>query len=692
MKDLIHRNMQYVKLFIISFVSLFMELLFIRWIPDSVHILSFFGNFTLLAVFLGLGIGLASRSNDDDEGKILNRIMINVFVMSIIIMMFDMLSFGVKSSGDYSFNEDFFKYKLQINIYLILSLFLFLTTYTFIPVGRMINLFFTGGKPLIAYSVNIGGSLLGIIFFSLLSYMCTPLWLWMAIALFSLMPFAKSRKIHIAVSALLVFVILISININESRFRYKKIWSPYYCMKLSSLNKNHVFIAIGNSFLLSGLDMNAKCDDLSTKSVIDYYELPYLFVKSPENVLILGSGMGNDVAYAIKMGAKRIDAVEIDPKIIDIGRKYHPNQSYKDQRVNAIAEDARSFTKNTKNTYDLIIFGTLDSHGLFSQMSSLKMENYVYTLESIKDAKKLLRKNGLLYINTGFFSPFVSYRLYNCIKEAFGSEPLFFMNDRGINMYLNGSIDKIPISDLANRTYWRVYFDREKVFEKFPESFIIPTDDWPHIFLKERKIPREYLFSHLILFLMSFIFIAFYFRKSGAFSLNYFFMGAGFMLLETKSITEMGLLFGATWIVNSIVIASILLIILAVNVFLIKYEGFNRLYLMYGLLGASLTATYFFPLQVLNSYIFPVKLMLAALFISLPIFFASSIFSLNFRNAGNRTTIFLASNMLGAVFGGIIEYSSMIYGLKFLIVFSLALYFVSLLAMTKEAGEIKMNP
>ena len=45
--------------------------------------------------------------------------------------------------------------------------------------------------------------------------------------------------------------------------------------------------------------------------------------------------------------------------------------------------------------------------------------------------------------------------------------------------------------------------------------------------------------------------------------LDLFFMGAAFLLLETKNVVQFALLFGTTWFVNSLVFAGILLSVLA---------------------------------------------------------------------------------------------------------------------------------
>ncbi len=59
-----------------------------------------------------------------------------------------------------------------------------------------------------------------------------------------------------------------------------------------------------------------------------FYQWPYrVFGDTFENVLILGAGSGTDVAASLLHNSKHIDAVEIDPVIVRLGRQFHPDRS-----------------------------------------------------------------------------------------------------------------------------------------------------------------------------------------------------------------------------------------------------------------------------------------------------------------------------------------------------------------------------
>src|SRR5437763_6015129 len=64
-----------------------------------------------------------------------------------------------------------------------------------------------------------------------------------------------------------------------------------------------------------------------------------------------------------------------------------------------------------------------------------------------------------------------------------------------------------------------------------------------------------------------------------------FFLGAAFMLLETKAVVQLALLFGSTWIVNSMVFFTALVLILLANLFVLKTPPTRLLWHYAGLVG-----------------------------------------------------------------------------------------------------------
>jgi SAM-dependent methyltransferase len=134
----------------------------------------------------------------------------------------------------------------------------------------------------------------------------------------------------------------------------------------------------------------------------NHFNLPFRFVKVAPSVLIVGAGAGNDAAAALRNGSRFVDAVEIDPAILALGKKQHPERPYDWPQVAVHLTDARNFLKRSQNRYDLILFGALDSHTEFSDYSNMRLDNFVYTLESFREAREHLAPDGVLYLIPNF--------------------------------------------------------------------------------------------------------------------------------------------------------------------------------------------------------------------------------------------------------------------------------------------------
>jgi hypothetical protein len=151
-----------------------------------------------------------------------------------------------------------------------------------------------------------------------------------------------------------------------------------------------------------------------------------------------------------------------------------------------------------------------------------------------------------------------------------------------------------------------------------------------------------------------------------------FFLGAAFLLLETKSITEFSLLFGSTWTVNLFVILGILIVILLANLLLLRFPAFPRWIFFPGLL-VTLLFCYGIPVKALLGEDPVFRDAVTMVFTGLPILFAAGLFASCFQDE-TESAVALGWNLLGAVVGGLIEYASMYLGIKALYLLALCLY------------------
>ena len=144
------------------------------------------------------------------------------------------------------------------------------------------------------------------------------------------------------------------------------------------------------------------------------------------------------------------------------------------------------------------------------------------------------------------------------------------------------------------------------------------------------------------------------------------------MLIETKSITEIAKYYGSTWLVTGFVIISILSMAFIANLLVIKKIKISTKQI-YSLLILSIIFGYYLFIKqyhfIGNNYL----RLLVPVILSLPILFSGLAFSKELQNI-NSVPIALSSNILGAMFGGFLEYNSMYFGLSFLYILACFLY------------------
>jgi hypothetical protein len=311
-------------------------------------------------------------------------------------------------------------------------------------------------------------------------------------------------------------------------------------------------------------------------------------------------------------------------------------------------------------------------------MSSVRLDSFVYTLDSFRQVKEHLKPGGVVSIAFGILreSEFIEERLGRMLSQVFGPEKVFIYRGPIGSTFVVGDLlseDK----QAAQLTAW----SPNPIYEGIP----IPTDDWPYLYLRDRQIPSGYWWALILIALVSLFIITRSFPEALHPDGHFWFLGAAFLLVEFKTITELALLFGTTWFVNSLAISGILVMALFANLLVLKVKPVN-LGWVYGLLFASLAISFFFPLEWLSGFPYLVKVLLSTLLLSLPLFFAGIIFSESLRRAG-ETSRPMASNFSGSAVGGLLEYSSSIWGIKSLYIIAALLYAGAMVAAFRKRGR-----
>ncbi len=683
-----------VKLFLSTCLALFMELAVIRWVSSEIRIFSFLKNIPLIMAFLGLGLGVMLEKKKASIKPVLVYVIAG---FAIILALAPFLSISdipiptqgndlwIWGSSESGFNA--FRSSLMVSLFFnfiyaaCVVLFITLIFITFFGIGEIIHEQLKNFKSLKAYSIDLLGSITGVIMFTVLSFFqLSPFW-WLLVGfsiLFMLYP-PSSRSLAAAVLALVVTAGGVSVAY----------WSPYYRIEMKkvydsvssgvfyySLNVNHAYHQHMADYSAGFFE---KHPDSGLKTTADSYNLPYKFINNAGRTLIVGAGAGNDVAAALRHNASQVDAVEIDPKLIELGKEFHPEKPYDSEKVNVYVDDARSFFEKNDNQYDTIVYGLLDSHTAASAFSNIRLDNYVYTIESFKAAKSHLKEGGTLVLSFAAGEPWILARISAMLEQTFGYEPLVFKRPSGGDggVFIIGSaLNLAPLGDP----------DVKDLVVRFPaEAKIrIPTDDWPYLYLLKPSIPLLYLGTLFLVILVFFAIVYFFIGKEIFYPLltykfeywHFFFLGAAFLLIETKSISQLALLFGSTWIVNSVVIFGILSMAFIANLVVMRGVRIPLWTISSGLF-VSLLCGYFVHASSFSGEPFLTKFLLAGFFIALPIFFSGLLFSSSFSKISNVSFAF-GANLFGAFFGGILENLSMVIGMNALVFLAMAFYVLAL--------------
>ncbi|MFA5260892.1 MAG: class I SAM-dependent methyltransferase [Candidatus Omnitrophota bacterium] len=664
------------ELFLISFITLFFEILFIRWIPSSIQIIAYFTNIVLISAFLGLGIGCLLPERKSNLMNFFPLVMLGYVSLAFMFHNVEINAAFLQTEHLLGFYEG------KVNFLLAVIIVFIFNTVLFVPLGQKLGRCLKDFRPLVAYSINILGSILGIAAFSFLSYrMMDPVY-WFLLGLSLTLWFYRSSVRLLALQVLISLMILLVVHpLGKGSY-----WSPYYKIDMKPIISERLQKVIGYEIAANNM-FHQNAFNLSEKSIQespglsrykDIYEFPYKLF-DPQNVLILGAGSGNDASAALRMGSQDIYAVEIDPFIAGLGERLHQEKPYRSERVHVVIDDARSFIKRTNGKFDLITFGYLDAHKVLSQFSSVRLDNFIYTQESFRDIRDRLTPNGVLSLTYYVFKEWVASKLYVALKEVFKEDLRVFRTstyvDNDTAIFLAGPGVK-NITSIETPGF--------KAYDGFDKSARPIRDDWPYLYLTKRGIPSHYIIIIFFVLVLS-VLSVFCFKSVSMkdFNAHFFFLGSGFMLLETTSITRFALLFGSTWIVNSAVIISILIMVLFATLYVEKSKNINAKW-TYALLMASLFLNWLLNPEVFLAFDRHFAIIISSFLLSLPILFAGIIFAGSFRESKNVSSDF-AYNLLGSIVGGCCEYFSMVTGFRFLFVLAMIMYYLSYKGLERRA-------
>lgn len=327
--------------------------------------------------------------------------------------------------------------------------------------------------------------------------------------------------------------------------------------------------------------------------------------------------------------------------------------------------DGREFLQDTAKRYNLILFALPDSLEAVSGQSAVRLESFLLTAQSVQTVKKHLVPGGT-FAMYNYYAPFLLNRYATTVASAFGTAPC-----QNIGPPLGGR----RLAVLTARTGGPV---RNCASFWHGRRVAPATDDHPFPYLPRPSIPSSYLWTLGGILAGSG-------RRAWQGMHRYadlFCMGAAFMLLETKNIVQYALLFGTTWLVNSLVFAGVLLAVyLAVET--ARHVKLPHPWVLYGLLIASLAVTWLIPPDApLGLPVIPRFLAASALALA-PVFLANLVFAQRFAGVATTSTAF-AANLLGHILGGALEYLALLTGYRFLLIIIAVLYALAFLTRIRK--------
>jgi SAM-dependent methyltransferase len=445
------------------------------------------------------------------------------------------------------------------------------------------------------------------------------------------------------------------------------LWSPYYRITVQRPAGSDATISV------NGIPHQAMHAVRAGQTTAEpFYDQIYRWFPSRSfgHALVVGAGSGTDTAYALANRVQAIDAVEIDPRILELGEREHPDRPYSDPRVHEYVDDGRAFLRSSSERYDLIVFALPDSLTLVSTSANIRLESFLFTREAFASARDHLAPDGVFVLYNYYRQPWLLQKIAGMLADVFQTKPLVRQYDAAIGSaaVLAASAGVLPISGQASPV-------------SPGESLTAATDDWPFLYLRDRAIAAYYLIALAFVLLVAGVGTLLAARLTAAplaaFSPHFFLLGAAFLLLETRSLTTFSLLFGTTWTVNAMVFAAILtsvLLAIAVNAVARPPRP-----ILYSGLGAVLLIAYLLPPSALLFDPAWLRYLAAAVIAFAPVFFANLVFTASFRDTRTADMAF-ASNLIGAMVGGVLEYTALVTGYQALLIIVAALYAAAYLA------------
>ena len=159
-------------------------------------------------------------------------------------------------------------------------------------------------------------------------------------------------------------------------------------------------------FIENGVPLTSTRDDQRMEEAVHY-----AMAQRPEarQVLLVGGGISGTARELLKYNVRRVDYVELDPLILEFGRKYLP-ESLAGSRIKIINTDGRLFVKQTGERYEVVIVDVPEP--------ATAQLNRFFTAEFLAEIKRVLSPDGVVSFSFGHYENYVSPELARMLASA----------------------------------------------------------------------------------------------------------------------------------------------------------------------------------------------------------------------------------------------------------------------------------
>ncbi len=725
------------RLLLLSAVSSLVIFTLLRVLSCEVGIVAYLQNYVYACALFGLGIGCL----DARLGRIKARESSWFVVFTVILALLSAIHFTVSQDlGALKDGSTYFVYPRFPGNYLLHEMLvtgLLFAVFTlvvrcFVPLGSAMGALFADMTADSGLALFWAGAIIGLgVYFCSLWSMCPPVvlvgLLGAAFLYLSGRGSFNFALIIVSIGCALSYDVTVEPRgaavfpqSSQSAYRayFKSFWAPegHIVTRPLVAGDDVVGFVVSNNHIPNQMVIDTRLSDEQCAAVgtmedrlkgytSKYFKTPFLVAGSPEHVLILGGGSGNEAAEALRMGAGEVDVVDSRPWLFQLGEQ-HPLQPFKSPQVHRIVMNPRQFLKEPVKKYDLIVFGALESDSAFSPFGLLRPDNFTYTTESFLDARDHLNPRGYTGLSFRPFRLWYVLRLIRNLKEGYGTLDAIVRLPFRSYMFASREQNRI-LSTLLLESFKSDQLENvEKVMDEAAE--IPPTfDDWPFLYLAAPGLPRTYLFCLVLMIAAMFSQLRGLVRSDAAAdtgqesreqpsvfgwrSLRMIILGAAFMTAAGKTVMTLGFNYGTSW--QNAIIAPVLVMGCAL---LAAVFGSRNLrlpaWLVWLCVFLAYAGDYSFNYEAVVSIGNPVlKFLAAGALPLLPPFFVAMALEHSIHDATDQN-VALGMLFIGMVAGMIVEHLCLITTISSLDVPGVILCAAAILVRPKTATVPEASP